>query len=100
STVRAWQSICATVGQDQGTMLEVFNEPRERPSPSAREEWYSGMQSIVNALRSCGAQNVLLLDGLNWGRVTAGLALPQDPLNRLAFAVHPYFFPGFQSPDV
>lgn len=100
-TVQAWRSICKEVGADRGTMLELFNEPNEKPAePSAAAEWHSGMQAAVTAVRSCGAQNVLILDGLNWARFTADLALPNDPLHRLAFGIHPYLFNGFTNPAV
>ena len=48
------------------------------------------MQNIVTALRNAGVKNVLLVEGLNWGKTLAGVPLLQDSLNQIVYAVHPY----------
>jgi hypothetical protein len=54
----------------------------------------AGMQTLVTAVRSTGATNVLLLGGLRWGNdMTQWLNyMPTDPNNNMAAAFHVYNF--------
>jgi hypothetical protein len=56
-------------------------------------EWNSaGMQTLVNAVRSTGAKNVILVAGLDWANDLSGWLShkPVDPLNSIAAAWHAY----------
>jgi len=102
STVRAWQTLAPTLIHDPGVMFELYNEPCKQSNPQTQSEWAQGMQASINALRSLGATNILLMDGLWWARTTNGLfPLVRDTMpNRLALAVHPYLAKGaFQNPQ-
>ena len=92
STIRAWKAIEQSLKHDKGIMLEIFNEPCRADSPDGRKTWSQGMQSLIDSLRSDGAENILLLDGLGFAQHTDGLfPLVHDRLpNRLAMVVHPY----------
>lgn len=92
STIRAWKTIEPSVKHDKGIMLEIFNEPCRADSPDGRKLWAQGMQSLIDSIRSDGADNILLLDGLGFAQHTNDLfPLVHDKLpNRLAMVVHPY----------
>ena len=96
STARAWRTLVPFVGQDRGIMLELFNEPCKKGDASVQAEWAKGMQSAIDAVRQAGARNILLLDGLDWARITSGLfpLVHDTQADRIALAVHPYLVGG------
>lgn len=90
-TSRAWSKILPAFAGDKYVMLEVFNEPGMWEStPSAWPTWKSGMQGLVDQLRSGGAQNTLLLDGLRGAHYLNGAPAISDPQHKIAYAIHPY----------
>lgn len=95
ATARAWQTLAPHVAGDSGIMLELFNEPCKK-GDAVLAEWAQGMQQLIDMVRSQGARNILLLDGLDWARITNGLfPLVHDPIpNRRALAIHPYLVSG------
>ena len=56
------------------------------------------MQGLIDALRAAGAENVLLVDGLQFARNLAGAPPLDDPLGQLGYAVHPYLGRHNQTP--
>lgn len=92
STLRAWKTLSPALANDPGVMLELFNEPCRANWDQGRKEWAGEMQTLITALRSLGAKNILLADGLGFAQSTNDLfPLLHDPLpDRLALAVHPY----------
>ncbi|QOZ32810.1 cellulase family glycosylhydrolase [Bradyrhizobium sp. CCBAU 53421] len=96
NTARAWHSLSSALPNDQAIMLELFNEPCKRGDATARAEWAKAMQELIDAVRGRGVRNILLLDGLDWARITNGLfPLVHDPMpDRMAFAIHPYLVGG------
>lgn len=102
STVRAWQSLSPELPKDQAIMLELFNEPCKKGDAAVQAEWATGMQTLIDAVRARGARNILLLDGLDWARITNGLfPLVHDSVpDRMALAIHPYLVGGaFDTPQ-
>jgi hypothetical protein len=93
STVRAWKALVSSLANDPGVMLELFNEPCRANWDQARKEWASEMQTLIDTVRTMGAKNILLVDGLGFAQSTNDLfTLLHDGMpNRLALAVHPYF---------
>jgi hypothetical protein len=90
-TQRAWMRLVGAFANDGNVMLELFNEPGMRiNNPQAWPTWRQGMQGVVDALRRAGAKNVLILDGIHGSHVLNGAPAIHDPLNKLAYAVHPY----------
>lgn len=91
ATVRAWQQIIDPLANDRGVMLEVYNEPAlMKVTPAAWESWRAGTQPVIDALRKAGSQNVLIVDGLRFGRTFEGAVALKDPLKQLAFGIDPY----------
>jgi endoglucanase len=113
-TRRDWQLLTQVFGSDRGVVFELYNEPNLLASPENWQLWlqggdwngatYLGMQTLVDDVRSNGAQNLLVLDGLAVNVISpktgkpvreaaetlAGLHPVQDPLDRVIYAVHPY----------
>ena len=96
STVRAWQTLTPALPKDQAIMIELFNEPCKKGDAAVLVEWAKGMQNLIDTVRGRGARNILLLDGLDWARITNGLfPLVHDLIpDRMALAIHPYLVGG------
>lgn len=99
-SVDFWRSVARKFGQEDKIILELFNEPYpDKGNWNSVQGWKcwrdgesscsglgyqgAGMQSLVSAVRSAGAKNVLLLGGLAWSNSLAQWMqyLPSDPLN-------------------
>ncbi len=100
-TMRAWQNLAPAFAHDGNVMYELFSEAKEWPSDASRSKWGAGIQPVINAVRAVGAQNIILLDGLNYGRATKGMAqlFHDHVLNRWAFVVDPQFTDDFKTPQ-
>ncbi|WP_353073618.1 cellulase family glycosylhydrolase [Tunturiibacter gelidoferens] len=95
-TTRAWQSLAPGFVHDPGVMFELFNEPKlDWNKAGSHQIWAQDMQALIDEVRSLGATNILLLDGLGYAQWTNDLfPLVHDRLpNRMAMAVHPYLDP-------
>lgn len=96
STIRAWKTLGPALMQDQGILMELFNEPSDYANSQVKRAWAQSMQALIDTIRGLGAKNILLLDGLWYARQTNDLfPLVHDTIpNRMALAVHPYFIKG------
>ncbi len=96
ATQRSWKSILPFLKDDTGIMLEVFNEPQEGAvagytgSTLNWTYWSQAHQPLINAIRSMGAKNVLIVDGLYAATSFKGAPSLNDPAGQLAYGIHPY----------
>jgi endoglucanase len=107
-----WKSVATTFKGNDSVIFDLFNEPYpdQTYQSNTTEAWncwlhggsacpgYSyqvaGMQDMVNAVRSTGANNVLMLGGLTWSNDLNGWLShePNDPDHDLAASWHSYNF--------
>ena len=105
-----WTSVAKTFKGNNAVIFDLFNEPYpEQATGSETTAWQcwrnggtcagigyqvAGMQSLVSAVRSTGARNVLMLGGLAWSNdLTGWLANePTDPDHNLVASWHSYNF--------
>ncbi|MEE1782789.1 cellulase family glycosylhydrolase, partial [Streptomyces sp. SP17BM10] len=105
-----WTSVAQTFKGDDATVFDLFNEPYpSRATGSEASGWacwrdggscpgigfqVAGMQAMVDAVRSTGADNVLLLGGQEYANDLTQWAAhrPTDPLHNLAASWHSYNF--------
>ncbi|WP_197287550.1 cellulose binding domain-containing protein [Streptomyces apocyni] len=105
-----WSSVASTFKDDPAVVFDLFNEPYpDRATPTAEQAWtcwrdggdcpgityeVAGMQSLVDAVRDTGAQNVILVSGLAYSNdLSQWLSYaPSDPAGNLAAAWHVYNF--------
>ena len=89
-----WHSIATTFRADPAILFDLYNEPHDITWECWRAGCgdYAGMQELVDAVRSVGAGNPLVLTGPSWGNeITRWLTYkPSDPLNNLVAGVHIY----------
>jgi cellulase (glycosyl hydrolase family 5) len=102
STVRAWQQVAPLFATDNGVMFEAFNEVGTTYSSTvswakAWSTWATNFQYVIQEIRSVGANNVILLQGLQTGHTFQNMPSPNgliDPSNptdpQFAYTVHPY----------
>jgi hypothetical protein len=110
STLAFWQKVAAIYKSNPRVWFDLFNEPRlSLGSKSQAALWniwqnggthrgYVGMQQLVNAIRSTGAMNIILAEGMEFARSLA--LLPSHVLqgSNIVYEVHGYFVnPGFNT---
>jgi endoglucanase len=111
-SVPFWTSVANTFKGNDAVIFDLFNEPfpEQADGDNETEGWQcwlnggsscvgigytvAGMQSLVNAVRGTGANNVLMLGGLEWSNdLTQWLSHePTDPDHDLAASWHSYNF--------
>ena len=97
-TARAWTTLTTIANGDQGILFELFSEPTLSSTQTNWALWQTAFQSLVTAVRTAGAKNVILVDGLEGGGTTfAGAPTLSDPLNALGYAVEPWFFANYHT---
>jgi endoglucanase len=98
-----WKSVAQTFKADPDVLFEMYNEPHDVSwacwlhGCTTSDGWQTaGMQSLVSAVRSTGATNVILVGGLGWSSdLSRWLAHePTDPMGQLAATFHTYDFSG------
>lgn len=104
-----WSSVAGVFGGNGAVILELFNEPHPDGMQDSEAGWtcwrdggtcpgidfeVAGMQTLVDAVRSTGATNVIALGGLGWANFLSGWVMykPNDPLHNIAAAWHTYDF--------
>ena len=103
STRRAWHDLAPLFSSDDGIMFELFNEPsRQRGAgPGAPDptwaDWRNAHQMLIDEIRSDGAHNAIIADGLEWAHTLQGVPILSDPDSDLIYAVHPYPHRGYLS---
>jgi endoglucanase len=119
-----WADVATTFLDDDGVILEPFNEPFPDGNKDTDAAWAcwrdgcqanlhlgttpptstyqaTGMQAIVDTIRATGSTHVILLGGVQYSNaLTQWLAhKPNDPLGQLGAAWHVYNFNGCKSAD-
>jgi endoglucanase len=112
-----WQSVAAAYKNDRAVIFELFNEPYDywgtNPDPwagwlngdtqtqyvtgltpfSITVNWKTaGMQELINTVRSTGATQPIMANGLNWANDMSGWLshAPIDPQHQLIAGWHTY----------
>jgi endoglucanase len=107
-----WTSVARTFGGNDAVIFDLFNEPYPEQAGGSNETegwqcWLhgggdcvsigypvAGMQTLVDAVRSTGANNVVMLGGLAWANDLTGWLShePTDPDHNLVASWHSYNF--------
>ncbi len=107
-SVSFWSQVAAHYGHNPSVIFDLFNEWRIPWSDVGGEAqawqlWqnggtdpttkksYVGMQQLVNAVRSTGATNLILAQGIGAGEVLDQVTSHLLTGGNIAYAVHPYF---------
>jgi len=91
-----WTSVASEFRDRHWVVFDAFNEPHDISWECWRDgcEGYAGMQDLVDAIRSAGATQPIVLSGLEWGGdLRRWLEYrPNDPAEALVAGVHLYDF--------
>jgi endoglucanase len=112
-----WADVAATFAADDGVILELYNEPFPDSNSESDAAWQcwrdgctadlavatgrpastyqaAGLQSLVDAVRGAGANNLILLGGVQYSNALSQWRahVPADPAGNIAAAWHVYNF--------
>jgi cellulase (glycosyl hydrolase family 5) len=106
-TERVWTELALMFRADPGVMFELYNEPGLNATARNWQIWLNGgtltqnngqpcqavgAQSLVDVIRSEGADNVVILPGLSGELTLSGMPTVVDPSNpanpQLAYGIH------------
>ncbi len=101
---RFWHSVASAFRDNRALIFDLYNEPHgvgwncwlrgcEIGASGGRSRYRAaGMQQLVDAVRSAGARQPLLLGGINWALdISQWVAhAPRDPLHQLVASDHNY----------
>ena len=104
-TVSAWNVLAPALMSDRHVMFELFNEPAVENTAQGWVQWRDGgigpttnlgdapvgHEALIDQLRSLGAKNVLIADGVNYAGRLAGIPLLDDSTGQVMYGVHPYY---------
>lgn len=98
-----WRSVAGVFHDQDGVLFDVFNEPHDINWDCWRNGCggYAGMQDLVDAIRSTGARQPIVVSGLDWGGDLRRWHefQPHDPLDALVAGAHLYDFKRCVTPD-
>jgi endoglucanase len=100
-----WRSVATEYKEDRAVIFDLYNEPRPgvgwacwQNGCEVEDEYFgryqvTGFTQLVEAVRSTGAEQPLLLPGLNWSSQMRGWLkhVPDDPAHAIVAANHTYF---------
>ncbi len=105
-SVDFWKSVAAAFKGDPGVLFDLYNEPNNISwscwklgcSVTTPDGDYqaAGMQALVDAVRSTGASQPIMLGGLAWSSNESGWLShePTDPDHQLVVSFHNYLAAG------
>jgi hypothetical protein len=92
-----WSQVAAKYQGDGRVMFELYNEPHDvswdvwRNGGDTGAGWKAvGMQQLYDAVRATGAQNLVIIGGLNWAYDLSGVPANRIMGYNIAYATHPY----------
>lgn len=93
-----WRSVASYFKDDPAVLFDLYNEPHDVSwgcwlNGCIVSGWQAaGMQSLVDAVRSAGATQPIMIGGLGWANYLSGWLAnePIDPANALVASFHNY----------
>eukprot|EP00026_Physarum_polycephalum_P008137 Phypoly_transcript_08215.p1 GENE.Phypoly_transcript_08215~~Phypoly_transcript_08215.p1 ORF type:complete len:140 (+),score=19.14 Phypoly_transcript_08215:449-868(+) len=102
NSIAFWTQMANKYKDNHMVMFELYNEPHDISWDAWRNGQGNivGMQQLYNAVRATGANNIVMIGGLNWAfdasGVLNGFAIHG---NNIVYTSHPYDYPGKQPSD-
>jgi endoglucanase len=97
NSLRFWSEVAARYRDDGRVMFELYNEPHDiswevwRNGGDTGQGWQAvGMQQLADAVRAAGANNIVIIGGLNWAYDLSGVPANRILGNNIVYASHPY----------
>jgi len=105
NSITFWKLIANIYKNDPAILFELYNEPHDvswdvwQKGGSAGEFNAAGYQQLYDAVRSTGANNLVLIGGLNWAYDLSGVPSHKINGDNIVYVTHPYDYPGKQPSD-
>jgi hypothetical protein len=100
-SVEMWKQVATRYRDDGRVLFELYNEPRDigwdvwqNGGPTPDGYVAAGMQQLVDAVRSTGAQNLVLVGGLDWAFDLSGVPTHRIRGENVVYVTHPYDKPN------
>jgi hypothetical protein len=114
-----WKSVAELFKGDGRVLFELYNEPknvkwevwlnggavtdnyRDNDTGQTQQVAFTavGMQQLYDAVRAAGAENLVLIGGINWAFDLSGVATHQVQGHNIMYVTHPYDYGGKQPAD-
>ena len=92
-----WSQVAARYQNDGRVAFELYNEPHDvrwdvwRNGGPTFQGWQAvGMQQLYDAVRATGAQNLVVIGGLDWAYDLSGVPANRITGYNIVYATHPY----------
>jgi hypothetical protein len=106
NSVTFWTSVAAKYKDDGHVLFELYNEPHDVSWETWRDGGDSGdgfttagMQDLYEAVRGTGANNLVLIGGLDFAYNLQGVPAHRVSGFNIVYVSHPYDYPGKQPGD-
>jgi len=97
NSVTFWSEVAAHYKNDGRVMFELYNEPHDvswqvwKFGGDTGQGWQAaGMQQLYDTVRATGAQNLVIIGGLDWAYDLSGVPANRIAGYNIAYATHPY----------
>jgi endoglucanase len=107
NSIQFWSEVADVYKNDPHVLFELFNEPFDiswdvwlngGATGGTSSFTAAGMQSLYNAVRATGANNLVVIGGLSWSADLTGVPTHRVVGNNIVYNTHIYDYPGTQKP--
>jgi endoglucanase len=106
NSVTFWSEVAARYRNDGRVIFELYNEPHDvswsvwKSGGTVSDGFQAvGMQQLYDTVRSTGAENLVIIGGLNWGYDLSGVPANRIDGHNISYVTHPYNAPGRRTYD-
>ena len=97
NSITFWSQVAATYKNDGRVLFELYNEPHDiswtvwKSGGTTSGGWTAaGMQQLYDAVRATGADNLVVIGGLNFAFDLSGVPMNRVTGYNILYATHPY----------
>jgi endoglucanase len=97
NSITFWSDVAARYRDDGRVLFELYNEPHDvswsvwKSGGHASDGFQAvGMQELYNTVRATGAQNLVIIGGLDWAYDLSGVPANRIDGYNILYATHPY----------
>ncbi len=97
NSITFWSEVATRYQNDGRVLFELYNEPHNvswsvwQSGGDTGDGWQAvGMQQLYDTVRATGAQNLVVIGGLDWAYDLSGVPAHRIQGNNILYASHPY----------